>query len=335
MENTCTIIDSKYLSQSGQIVKLAYFGPEQIKAECNFVTDIVKKAGAKTYVIDDFTDAGNFMIFPRRECDIFHPLKLIISGDMTKLNCLNNFGFTAFTKDKNILLYPIDFLISVHTLERTDDYIVLDISKSPYFNNWQTFNFIHMNFIIDFHTKHNFKISMCFETIYADTEQRRLSAHKYTQMMKYHELIKSDNITNKFNIDSTLVGLTKGLFVKCSVDQLENIKIITNSEFEMLCYGKMEIKHFCKKLNDGLLYVPFDLSYSIDDDTFESYQYGINFSRFAITKFELNFTEPQNGLQLYSDSFNYLTFTDVTNVKIFPLESILYDISFKFTNSFF
>lgn len=97
----------------------------------------------------------------------------------------------------------------------------------------------------------------------------------------------------------------------------------------------MAIKYFCKKLNDSMLYIPFDLSYPINDDTFESYQYGINFSRFGVTKFELTFTEPQNGLQLYSDSFNYLEFADVTRPKTMSPDIKLFDISFKFNNSFF
>lgn len=288
--------------ETTQILKTAKLHPVET-VECNYVTDIINKIAAKTYIISEFENIDGIFKLNHHKSDSLHPLKLIISGDMTKLHCLDKFGYSS-VNNQNYMLYPVNFLIDVNTLEKTDDTIILDVSKSPYFNKYQC---EYGNFIINMHENCDFKISMCQEIFYFNTTERKNSVMPSNQMMKYHECIKSDDITNKFIIKKIITGLTKGFFVKCNVEQLLTFKI-TFGLYTLFNYdNKMKIKMFCKKINDNLLYVPFDLSCDINNDAIETYNYGLDFTRWNDVEFnfELNFTESQNGLNIYTDSFNY------------------------------
>ena len=108
-------------------------------------------------------------------------------------------------------------------------------------------------------------------------------------MIKYHDKIISDDVSDNIKIRFETNGLSKGLYIKCCVDKLTKIMLYGNRH-PLLNYNKLEIYHFCKKINNNLLYVSFDLSYDINDNTFESYQCGINFSRFDCLEVNLLFS---------------------------------------------
>jgi len=94
--------------------------------------------------------------------------------------------------------------------------------------------------------------------------------------------------------------ISKGFFIECeNVDNLNNIylKFNGNDRFDL---NRFLIRTKCKKINQNLLYFPFNYGKEYTERTIQSFEGSPNFSRMDITSLTLIFDTAINNVKIYS-----------------------------------
>ena len=94
--------------------------------------------------------------------------------------------------------------------------------------------------------------------------------------------------------------ISKGFFIECeNVDNLNNIHLKFNNE-DRFDLDRFLIRTKCKKINQNLLYFPFNYGKEYTERTITSYEGGANFSRLDIVNMTLIFDTAINNVKIYS-----------------------------------
>jgi hypothetical protein len=147
---------------------------------------------------------------------------------------------------------------------------------------------------------------------YLDTEERRNLAQngsdEIIQQLSFIDVMTDLNdvtqTSNVYDICLPFGNISKGFFIECNnVDNLNNIYIKFNSQ-ERLNLNRFLVRTKCKKINQNLLYFPFNYDKDYSDRTAESYEGSPNLSRIHTIKLKLDFDNPINNVKIYSLSSN-------------------------------
>lgn len=146
--------------------------------------------------------------------------------------------------------------------------------------------------------------------LYGSHARRQLATTIHTPNISYPLQIISfldittnlDNLskkTNKFKINIPFDGPCKGFFISCEdINNLNSLKI-TLKGMDFLDYDKYLIHISCIKLNNNMLYLPFNPSKSYLDISHDSFEGGINISNIEEVTLFLNFNEDINNIRIY------------------------------------
>jgi hypothetical protein len=272
--------------------------------DCSVMDNFCSRGCSKSYLIEQFEKHDDVMKLQYNDkYDAIKPMKLIIEGELSKLN---EFSIDVPDNKYSSLLIPLfkfDYLINIKTILLDDDKIILDISDMPYFTKQHCKS---NNFIISFNDSCEIKISMCstFINFNHSTNDIIKSSDIIYQVIKDIQIKTILNYSNNIKINIDFNGLTKGFFIKCDYEKLIDLKICCNKN-EIVKYDKKHIEMFCKIISHNIFYISLDLSHDISDNSLESYLCGIDFSRIEKCSFEFNFTDIHSGIKIYSDSTNY------------------------------
>jgi hypothetical protein len=147
---------------------------------------------------------------------------------------------------------------------------------------------------------------------YLDTDERRNLAlnpsDDFIQQVSFINVITDLNdinqTSNVYDIRLPFSNISKGLFIECdNVDNLNNIKLTLNGS-DRFNLNRFLIRTKCKKINQNLLYFPFNYDKEYSNRTISSYEGAPNFSRIDTVKLKLDLDTPINNVKIYSLNAN-------------------------------
>lgn len=319
----------------GALMSLVAYGLQNVPFKGSIVVDdLFKKHHKKSYSLNRFKphNGALYVRYDSQPCDLYRPFKLIIEGDMSDLHKLTDLSVqnTDFTWTFNY------FSLMLHTcmIEQTDTSVTLDLREMPYFQGYSTIKYI----LINYSEPINISIGLISEGVYLDSEPRRelYKTPKHYQLIRsYYEfspLEEQERSSQLSFLLSLTGGLSKGLFIRCNVNDLIRVQIMLNGH-DLLHYDEPLVHHMCERIDDQMMYVPFDKEYSWKDRARESYQTGTNICRIENFRVFLNFKSDQESACIYTDGFNYLECTsqstDTTASLKTPMSKYNYSLSWK------
>lgn len=149
---------------------------------------------------------------------------------------------------------------------------------------------------------------------FLDTGERRQLASLQELRIPIQEINYFDMAVNRNNPSLTSdtfyfripsYGLSKGFFIEAdNINHISNIKIIVENDRLRFDLNKFLILTKCKKISDTILYFPFNDVKLFSDRTPQSYEAGMNLSRFNHVHMEIKFDIPKTKLKIYEVIFN-------------------------------
>jgi hypothetical protein len=265
------------------------------------------------YSKDDFS--YNFLLIDRNSCDALYPefLEIELNPNIDKQN-FKNICHKICLEIKigiyTILNIPFKFLLLLNYYEECDNKFYIDLSFKMFYDN------IKLN-CLSFHGV-SFKLTNAFDIF--------LSCNLLSKNINYNKLI-NDKIINKaheeifqfitsteincfdksntFNYIMNAEGYHKGFFLECeNVNKINEIQLIINNK-NILNYNKFLIKKKCVKINENLLYLPFNFNQSYEDRSSKSFEGSINLSNYS-TKLIVKLDDEISKLCIYNLSSNLL-----------------------------
>jgi hypothetical protein len=171
---------------------------------------------------------------------------------------------------------------------------------------------------------------------YLDTEERRnLAESQFEEVIQQLSFINVmtdlNDITqtsNVYDICLPFTNISKGFFIECNnVDNLNNINLKFNIQ-DRFNLNRFLVRTKCKKINENLLYFPFNYDKEYSDRTAGSYEGAANLSRLDTVKLKLDFDNPINNVKIYCLNSNIYKQMSGMGGLVFPGElfSNTYDL---------
>lgn len=251
-----------------------------------------------------------------RLCDIIIPehIEFIMNTNYSLEEFLRELKKTTLTlkiASQPEIQFPLNLLINLSEPIYCDNKIYIKTHFETFFGNiphvaiqdtiieFSLSNFTNLSQFIE-------KFGLICNLTFLDTdERRRLAVNDYTKIFQELSWIEYDmrNIITNNNIYSfhtNFESISKGFFIECNnINNLSEIQLIVNLQ-ERFYLNKFLIQTKCVKINENMLYFPFNFDKSYKDTSTESYEGGFNFSRLDNPRLILKFTEPINNIKIYN-----------------------------------
>lgn len=147
---------------------------------------------------------------------------------------------------------------------------------------------------------------------YLDTEERRNLAqnqfHEVIQHLSFIDVMTDLNdasqMSNVYDINLPFTRISKGFFIECNnVDNLNNIYLKFNGQ-DRFNLNRFLVRTKCKKINENLLYFPFNYNKEYLDRNTESYGGAADLSRLYLVNLKLVFDTQINNVKIYNLNLN-------------------------------
>jgi hypothetical protein len=279
------------------------------------------RANIKSVAYDykTFYNSNTSTIEIDRCCDIIIPeyLEFIMNSNYSKEQFISELKKTTLTLtiyNQNEIKFPLDLLVNLSEPIYCDNKIYVNTHFDIFFGNIPfisipkklddvvSFSLINYNNLSQFIQR----FGLMSKLSYLDTEDRnillRTNFIKVFQELSYIKFnmknILTDNNTYKFNVD--FESVSKGFFIESNnINNLSEIKLTLQGKDRFLL-NKFLIQKKCVKINNNMIYFPFNYDKSYTDTSSESYEGGINFSRIDSSRLILKFNEPINNIKIYN-----------------------------------
>jgi hypothetical protein len=226
----------------------------------------------------------------------------------------------------NCFEFPLNLLINLNKPTYCDNKVYIKTSFNIFFGDLPL---IAVGIPEVFFTLNNYnnlsrfieRVGIICELIFLHTEERRaLAINEFKRL--YQELtwveydirnIRNINNAYKFHIDFPRVS--KGFFIECEeINNLSGIQlnfdIPGNNNNQRFYLNKFLIQTKCVKINENMIYFPFNSRKSYTDTSVQSYEGGTNFCRINDVTLLLKFNEPINNIKIYNLGSNLLKKTE-------------------------
>lgn len=172
---------------------------------------------------------------------------------------------------------------------------------------------------------------------YLDIDERRdIAQNPHEEFIQQISFINVMTDLNDINQTSNIYDLnnlpfsnvSKGFFIECNnVDYLNNIYIKFNGQ-DRFNLNNFLVRTKCKKINQHLLYFPFNYDMNFSDRTASSYEGAANLSRIDAVDLKLTFDFPINNVKIYCLHSNiYRQMSGMGSLRYIPsLHSNTYDL---------
>jgi len=222
----------------------------------------------------------------------------------------------------NYFEFPLNLLINLNKPTYCDNKVYIKTSFNIFFGdlpllavgNPDTFftlnNYNNLSRFIE-------EVGVLCELTFLDTQDRRTLARNEFKRL-YQELtwveydlrnIRNNNNTYKFHIE--FPRISKGFFIECegihNLSEIQlNFDVPGNNNNQRFYLNKFLIQTKCVKINENMIYFPFNSKKSYNDTSSESYEGGTNFCRINDITLFLKFNEPINNIKIYNLGSNLL-----------------------------
>lgn len=285
----------------------------------NIVSNISK------YSLNNKTD----YIFNERTSD---SIKLLhISFDMSSKMDINTFrqyvkngSFHVMINELSLSVIPIILMIDLYEIKQHGNTFVVKFPE---------FIFDELHIVCMFHTSLSFKInnvdasditniSFYVKNINCSTEiRKKLMCPHYNiyQHVTTHSFNKFPNsLDQTYEIIYNNCNYTKGFFLEDNISNIKSIKIMIGG-YEYKYYDNIMMDLYCKKISDGLIYIPFNDEFNYDEISTTSYIGSINTS--VIHNINLHVTYynifPDHIAKIHSLTLYHISYR-AANVSISP-----------------
>lgn len=240
----------------------------------------------------------------------------------TIYSVINNINLTFNVGYRVILQFPIKFLWGLRTPIIENNKLYIHIPFDMFFGKIQMSllpnNDVHfaINEIFELNNYVNY-FSMISQitmnnpyTSYLANSLQNNTVHPIQQLSTINVLASNaqnapnNNHINEFRIKTNVFqGRTRGLFINCNVSQLVQMRFYINNVLRD-DYDQFFINHFCKKINDQLLYFSFNGTNEYLTRNFGSADGALDFSCLDSSILYLQFSQPQQKVVVHNLYFN-------------------------------
>jgi hypothetical protein len=252
-----------------------------------------------------------------RYCDIVMPecLEFIMNANYSREEFLTELKKTTLTlkiASEPEIQFPLNLLINLSEPTYCDNKIYVKTHFETFFGNIPHLaiqynlvqislsNFINLSQFIE-------RFGLMCKLTFLDTEERHNMAQndfkRVFQELSWIEFNMRNIIidNNIYNFHTNFESVSKGFFIECNnINNLSEIQLLVQDSTVRFCLNKFLIQTKCVKINENMLYFPFNADKSYTDTSTESYEGGINFSRIDNPRLILKFTEPINNIKIYN-----------------------------------
>lgn len=287
----------------------------------------------------------------------FENYKLILSGNMDKiipeylilnlydntttLETIYNYGRNIYINfqigNQTLLNIPLSILWNLKQPEICENKLYLHIPFETFFGNiyiadlifrevtFTLVNYINLsNYISDY--------SLLCKTYRGDNQYRRNNIdtsscciQQISSLEVQVSLDNRENVSNEFKIQTTsFQGFSKGFFIETNnINELSTMRFYING-LTRIDYNKLMIRNYCQKINDNMIFFPFNPDTSVNERSFNSFVGSINLSEARQSSLNLIFDTPRCSVKVYSMNMNdyiqrrseIITSQTITNIHL-------------------
>jgi hypothetical protein len=232
-------------------------------------------------------------------------------------NLIHNLNLTFNVGYRVILQFPIKFLWGLKTPIIEDSKLYIHIPFDMFFGKIQmgllANNDVHFsinepvelhNYVRNYSMISQIFINNPYTSNFSQSLQNNM-VHPIQQLSTIHIISGStNNMVSEFRIKTDVFqGRTRGLFISCNVSALVQLRFYINNVLRD-DYDSFFINHICKKINNELLYFPFNGSNEYGTRNFGSADGALDFSCLDSSILHLQFSQPQQRVSVYNLYFN-------------------------------
>ena len=249
----------------------------------------------KIYRTNDFI----YQLDLPRHCDIIELeyLELNFVNNDSNIDMINSIKLTMKINELIILSIPLSFLTSLtKPIKCGNSTYYIDLNFDMFFGKiikLIKIQYSNINFSIHLDAINLFVINfglVCNLTFLDNCKRKQLTTQFEEHTIQQIQMFNLNLVTsqNKFKFNVPFNGLIKGFFIEAPLQYLLNVKLLFNTEIRY-DYNKFLILQKCQKINENLLYIPFNPSKSFKDKSIESYEGSTNLSNIQLIEMEFEF----------------------------------------------
>jgi hypothetical protein len=284
---------------------------------------------ATEYFTEEFI---NNSLIIQRNCDARCPefLEIDLSPNINDEDLNSVFHKVCFELQiggQTILSIPLRFMMKLNQCQICDNKYYIKIPFEMFFDDIKLISLQYHEVRVNLtNIDNNFgTFKLISKGVFYDTPVRRsmaLNSHESIIQQLSSIEIESRNERNEFGIYTNFEGINKGFFIESeNVDEINELKIRFNSQ-ERVNYNRFLVRTKCIKINQSLLYFPFNFDKSYRDRTHESFEGSPNLSRLDICLLNIKFDNQQSKICIYG-----------LNANILKIQSGMAGLSFIYENS--
>jgi hypothetical protein len=114
-----------------------------------------------------------------------------------------------------------------------------------------------------------------------------------------------EDTSDEFKIETnSFQGFSKGFFIETNnINELNNMRFFIN-DLIRIDYNRFMIRNKCQRINDNMLFLPFNADIVFNERSFNSFVGSINLSEVIQSTLKLIFDTPRNKVKVYSMNMN-------------------------------
>ena len=265
----------------------------------------------------------NYKLTLSRNVDKVLPEYLILHlyDNTTTLETIYNYGRNIYINFKigaqTLLNIPLSILWNLKEPEICDNKVYLHIPFEMFFGN---IHIVGLQFrcvtfsLVNFTNLSNYvsNYSLLCKTYTGDSQYRRNNAdtsscciQQISSLELHVSLQNHEDTSDEFKIQTnSFQGFSKGFFIETNnINELNNMRFYIN-DLIRLDYNRFMIRNKCQRINDNMIFVPFNADIVFNERSFNSFVGSINLSEVIQSTLKLIFDTPRNKVKIYSMNMN-------------------------------
>ncbi len=288
------------------------------------------------YEYENFVNQNNnFKLDVARTGDISKHTHLIFESNITDINefknKIKNNNITLEIGGTTIYQMKLDFLMNFNDITYENYKFIL---KIPDFLNMNLYHCLLpyniIRYIINYNNNDNQnieKITLFGKKISLSTEEKNKlvnNLHDENYQILYSNYSSINTNSNQINIKLMFDNLIKGYFIQGNINELDELKIQFNGQIYN-SYDKLTLSLISKKINENLIYIPFNDNFKYDDTNLNSFDGAVNHSRIDNVVLKFKFSNIQKNINIFGLSSNALRYRDNMFASKYAQNNIFYE----------
>ena len=233
------------------------------------------------------------------------------NSERNNLEDVKHLVLNMFIGGQLIQQFPLSLLINLNEPIMCDGKMYINLSFDMLFGGIKLIGLQYREVRVEFKNDNALGCISSYGIVskltYLDIEERRNLAQNSSdeiiqQLSFIHVMTDLNDVTQRSNVYDVCLPFTnisKGFFIECNnVDNLNNINLKFNIQ-DRFNLNRFLVRTKCKKINENLLYFPFNYDKEYSDRSAGSYEGAANLSRLDTVKLKLDFDNPINNVKIY------------------------------------